>query len=438
MIKFLATTHKELLLLRRDRSGLLVLFVMPAILVLVISLVQNNLMKTLGESPTDILFIDEDQKLVGQRMEKMLSKADGVTLVKELNGHRLEKAAAINAATKGKFQLCLVIPKGITAAVKKNAHRSALKALSLASNDTTALLASEIEVYFDPTIMGGVRSGINHLLQLMMVQIEVEEKIAALTELMPEKIKTDLTSIIGTTAMQTFPIHSIKPDLKWSTEPLLKIRDESASAKIPSAVQQNVPAWSLFGIFFIVLPMAGSFIKERLCGAQYRMLSLPVSYITIVAGKVCAYMIICLIQIALILCIGKWLLPLLGTSAFEIGTSPGAALLLAISAIFAATAYGILLGTVVQSYEQASMFGPISVVLAAAIGGIMVPVYAMPGFMQKISVISPLSWAQNGFLEIFVRGGNVQSVLGNVFCLFVFALACLVVSWIVFNQRGSK
>ena len=124
MIKLFATTHKELLLLRRDRAGLLVLFVMPAILVLVITLVQNNLMKTIGESPTDILFIDEDRQGVGQRMEEMLSNAAGVTLVKELNDRHLDKAAAIRAAAKGEYQLCLVIPKGITDAVKKNAHKS--------------------------------------------------------------------------------------------------------------------------------------------------------------------------------------------------------------------------------------------------------------------------------------------------------------------------
>ncbi|MGD8836721.1 MAG: ABC transporter permease, partial [Desulfobacteraceae bacterium] len=187
--------------------------------------------------------------------------------------------------------------------------------------------------------------------------------------------------------------------------------------------------------FFIVLPMAGSFIKERLSGVALRTLSLPVSYPTIVAGKMSAFMLVCLVQFTLILLIGKLLLPWLGTPPFELGASPGAAALVAFCATLAATGYGILLGTAVQTYEQASMFGPISIVIAAALGGIMVPVYAMPTFMQKISVISPLAWAQNAFLDLFARGGTLQSVLPDISLLLIFAMACIATAWLLFSRR---
>ena len=49
MYKIGATILKELLLVFRDRAGMLVLFLMPALLVLVITLVQENVMKTMGE-----------------------------------------------------------------------------------------------------------------------------------------------------------------------------------------------------------------------------------------------------------------------------------------------------------------------------------------------------------------------------------------------------
>jgi ABC-2 type transport system permease protein len=438
MRRFFAATHKELLLLKRDRSGLLVLFVMPAILVLVITLVQENAMKTMGENPTDILFIDDDGDMVGRQMEKSLSEAVGVHLTKELNGRRPEKAEAIGAVAGGEFQLCLFIPEGMTAAVKKNARIAAAATLSIGPGEE-APPPTEVEVYFDPTVMGGFRSAVTHLLKLMIFSIEVEEKIAALSALLPEKLKKETATALGPMAHKALSGTNFKMDLKWSAAPLIKLRDDSAKGRSPvtpqNAVQQNVPAWALFGVFFIVLPMAGSFIKERLCGARYRLLSLPVSYLTLVAGKLCAYMMVCLIQFALILCIGKWLLPLLGTPAFEMGGTPLAAAAVALSAIGAATGYGILMGTLVNSYEQASMFGALSIVIAAAVGGIMVPVYAMPAMMQKISVISPLAWAQNAFLDIFVRGGNFQSVLPHVTALIIFALACIITSWVLFDRQ---
>ena len=93
-----------------------------------------------------------------------------------------------------------------------------------------------------------------------------------------------------------------------------------------------------------------------------------------------------------------------------------------LAASLAATCYGIMLGTISRTYEQASMFGSISVVAASAIGGVMVPVYAMPEIMQKISVISPLGWGLNAFLDIFVRGGDVAAVTAELSLLLLFAL----------------
>ena len=72
-----------------------------------------------------------------------------------------------------------------------------------------------------------------------------------------------------------------------------------------------------------------------------------------------------------------------------------AAAVVALSAILAATGYGILLGTVVRTYEQASMFGAISIVIASAVGGIMVPVWAMPvGDAENQRLFSPCLGAE--------------------------------------------
>jgi ABC-2 type transport system permease protein len=81
------------------------------------------------------------------------------------------------------------------------------------------------------------------------------------------------------------------------------------------------------------------------------------------------------------------------------------------------------------------MFGPISIVIAAALGGIMVPVYAMPKIMQEISVISPLAWGLDAFLDIFVRGGNITTVLREIFLLISFFITTMLISWVYFFRR---
>jgi ABC-2 type transport system permease protein len=232
------------------------------------------------------------------------------------------------------------------------------------------------------------------------------------------------------------------PDLPmdWSDSPVVTLEEVAAGSggPTPTSVQQNVPAWTLFGIFFIILPLAGSLIKERRDGTLFRLLSMPVPYLTLIVGKILAYVLVCCVQIIVIFCIGRYLLPLLGTPGLEMGPELPAVIIVAFSAVLAATGYGTMLGTVLRTYEQASMFGPISVVIAAALGGVMVPVYAMPKTMQAISVLSPLSWGLNAFLDLFVRGGSLRMIWPEITALLTFFLANLAVARFYFLRRTQS
>jgi len=442
MRQLIAVIQKELLLLVRDRAGLLVLFVMPAVLVVVITLVQENALVSIGESQTRILFIDNDGQRLGRQIGDALKATEGVMVTEALDGRRPDRQQALELVASGKYQLCLIIPPGMTSTVKDRARQSALESLSVEEAGGVMAPAPVVDVYFDPTVLGGFRSAVRHLLDLMIFRLEVSEKMAALARILPEHINQSIAGALEPVADFITQPPQVDLQLKWSSLPLLRVEDREALADsrmaIPTSVQQNVPAWSLFGIFFIVLPMAGAFIQERINGTHQRLLTMPVSYLTLVSGRIIAYMGICVMQCTLIGCIGKWILPLWGTPSLEMGGAPLALLVVTASAILAATGYGILLGTVVDTYEQASMFGPISIVIAAAIGGIMVPVYAMPAFMQSISVVSPLAWGLNGTLDVFVRGGSLADVLPEAGALTAFFGACILCAWLWQRHRGSS
>ena len=206
--------------------------------------------------------------------------------------------------------------------------------------------------------------------------------------------------------------------------------------KIPNPIQHNIPAWTLFGMFFIVVPLGGSLLRERQSGMLVRLLTLPMSCLTILTAKIVTYIFVCMAQFGLVLAVGKFLLPLLGAPEFEMGSSPTALIIIALSAAVAACGYGILLGTMARTYEQASTFGAVSVVIAAVLGGIMVPVFAMPSIMQKISLFFPLSWGINAFLDVFVRGGNLQTVLPDVTLLVLFFLVTTLIAWFNLSRKG--
>jgi ABC-2 type transport system permease protein len=244
-----------------------------------------------------------------------------------------------------------------------------------------------------------------------------------------------LAALVG---MQGHPQADLR--LSLDTTPVLTLKEESASAWLadtrPTAAQQNVPAWALFGAFFIVVPLSGSIIRERSTGTFRRLMTLPISVAGLLAGKVLACFLVCLFQFALMLCVGWFVLPILGVPGLVV-TPPQwpAVSTIAAAAALAATGYGIMIGTLARSHEQASMFGAVSVVVGAALGGIMVPAYVMPRYMQAVSAFSPLAWGLTAFQNVLVRGWTIRSSLPELLALSGFFVATIGVATVAIRRQ---
>jgi len=267
----------------------------------------------------------------------------------------------------------------------------------------------------------------------------MKEKSILIAEIVSRRLKKFLPDFYPTESISS----EIAEELAAIGEtPLIQIKEEASmganGAILPTSTQHNVPAWALFGMFFVVVPMASTLINERRQSTLSRLLTMPVSPVTILAGKVLAYFLICIAQFSLILFIGMYVLPYLGAPELVIGKHIAPLVLLICSSALAATGYGVMLGTLSGTYEQASMFGSISIVIAAALGGVMVPAYAMPEFMQKVSIFSPLAWGLNGFLDLFVRNGNLSDVLPNIGLMLTFFAATIMTSWSYFFYRSRS
>lgn len=444
MYKLFAAVKKELLLLRRDVAGLLVLFVMPAILVVVVTLVQENVSKTIGDSALNVLLIDQDKKLVGLTIEKELFASRSInvnkidTLVKSDIGH------ARDAVAGGKYQFCIVIPEGMTDSLNNRVLYMVKQSFSNKNQgkhkeDNTKNEAEKLIVYADPALREGIRRSIINFLEKLLLSIELEEKMGTLTRIFPEEIQKKYKEKAGPYWPMDLEKIDIPTSLQWSRQSFLGVEEVIATGEtlkaFPSTMQQNIPAWTIFGMFFIVVPLGGSLIRERQSGTLARLLAMPVSPFTILSGKIIAYVIICLIQFFLILVVGKTLLPLLGTPVLHMGQSISGIILITLCSALAACGYGILIGTLARTYEQASMFGAVSVVIAAALGGIMVPIYVMPKLMQNISLFSPLSWGLTGYITLFVRGGGLLSVIREISLLLGFFIATTFCAWFTLFYR---
>jgi len=203
----------------------------------------------------------------------------------------------------------------------------------------------------------------------------------------------------------------------------------------PSSVQQNVPAWLIFGMFFVVMPISALFIVERRDGTLARLASLQVPFSMLLLGKVGPFFVINLGQTALMLLAGKTLVPWFGGETLELPARWDLLAAVAGCTSLAAIGWGLLVAVCARTLEQATVIGGVGNILAAAVGGIMVPRFVMPETMQTLADLSPMAWALEGFHAVMLRQGGAAEVAAPCIKLLLLAAVLLAAALWAHHRR---
>lgn len=197
-------------------------------------------------------------------------------------------------------------------------------------------------------------------------------------------------------------------------------------AKLPNAIEQSVPAWLVFAMFFVVVPLSTVMIIEREQGTAMRLRAMRVPAITQLLARVPAYYIVNMLQMAAMLAVGVWLMPLLGIEGLETGRHPLALLVAGSATSIAAIGLALLIAVGARTSMHAIAIGGAINLIFGALGGIMVPKMVMPFWMQSATALSPMSWALDGFWGVLLRGHGVLDTL--VGCLPLLGFGVLMLS----------
>ena len=221
----------------------------------------------------------------------------------------------------------------------------------------------------------------------------------------------------------------LNPLLDARRSPTIRYLYEIESGRAMTAVQQSVPAWLVFGMFFVVIPVAGVLIQERADGTLVRLRLFGVSPGTILTGKLVAYLVLNLGQLLLMLIVGRFLVPLLGGDPLNLDVNVGWFVLMVMATSAAAVGLALLLAARSRSFEHAAALGGGLNVLLGALAGIMVPRMLMPPGLQTISEWSPMGWALDGLQSVFLGDPSAATLLPRAFLLATFGVMCIVMAW---------
>lgn len=426
MYKLISAIKKEVLVLIRDKAGLAILFLMPMMMIFVITMVQDFAFQSFKETKIRLVLLDNDKDSLGVTICNGLKKSNFFDVSETLEGKHFTEELVKKSVATGTYQVGIIIPANSTKKIRRNAQTKISQifmgmGMNILIPKQAVTDSVPLTILFDPVIKSSFKNSIISTLDKFTSKIEA--KVAF--------------SEFGRQLSAMF--HSNSVDFGFEDMSIVKLDPKYASASgqviVPNSVQHNVPAWTMFAMFFLVIPLAGNLIKERDDGSLFRLMTMPGSYFKIFSGKVVIYLAVCLIQCLLMILTGVYLLPLLGLPKLVLGSNFLALIVVAFSAALAAVGFGIAVGIIFRTHQQAASFGSISVIIMAALGGVWVPVHFMPQVMQQVATFSPLNWGLNGFYNIFLRNANVAAILPDSLKLLAFFTICIGIAYASFNLK---
>lgn len=394
MIRLIALWRKEFIALSRDRHGLLALFLMPAIFVLVMSLALRDGFTPNAGTQLQYAVLDADGSFASKSLAESLGHAG---MLSQNHTAPSERTALRDAVRTGSIAFVLVIPKDFGATLlNRHAAQSPL-----------------LHIWADPTL-----SPLLHAAFRQQVQ-------GALGSLQAQAFVRQVNPLLASTGALT-------PDAgDWQRQVSIETVQRGDVSAIPSAVQQSVPAWLIFSMFFVVIPMSALFITERRDGSLQRLKTQRIPFYLILNGKLLPFFVINQIQAVLMVLVGRYLVPLLGGEALALPDAPLALWAMSAAVSLAAVCWALFIASLARTAEQATIVGGVGNILMGAIGGVMVPKFIMPPFMQELTAVSPMAWALDGFHVIILRGGGLADVLPQAGALLLLGAAVLAIAiWI--------
>ena len=376
---------KDLRLLLRNRASLFFTFVWPLLIAIGLGAMLGGSMG--GGSKVGVALVDEDRSA---RSAAFLARLEAAT---ELDAGRTSRAEAEDAVRTGRRTAFVIVPKGFgeaserlfygtPAAVQLGVDPSRRAESGMLEGVLMKYGVQEMQTVFsDPDL--GHRAVENARQSLSAGRDTTRDPDAASTAAFLAELDKYLQrprTPAPTREGQGFG------GAGWTPLAIVR-RDVAADERGPrSSFEFTFPQGVVWGLIGCIMSFAVGLVVERTHGTLVRLQTAPLSRAAVLAGKgLGCFLAAMTLQAAMFA---------LAIAVFGVRVSSYAALLAATTAA-AGCFVGImmLVASAGRNEQSTSAAGWAFLMPMSMIGGAMIPLFAMPPWLGRLSVISPVRWA---------------------------------------------
>ena len=403
MAPIVALAFKDLRLLLRMRAGLFFTFVWPLLIAVGFGVILSG--PSSGQSTISVALVDEDHT---PGAAAFLARLEGAS---ELETARTTRAEAEESVRKGTRRAFIAVPSGFGASSERLFH-GAPPTVELGVDPSRTAESGMLEgvlmkygtqgmqqVFSDPD--AGHRA-VESALKTLPADKGSDPEVASTTAFLGALDKylqrhRALDPAAGSTSRASSgdgwtPLHVRK-------------RDVTGARQGPSnTFEFTFPQGVVWGLIGCIMSFAVGLVVERTHGTLVRLQTAPLTRTAVLAGKGLGCFLAAIVLQAIMFA--------LATLVFQVHVhSVGGLLLATMSAAAAFVGIMMLVAAIGRNEQSTSAAGWAILMPMSMIGGAMIPLFAMPPWLVRLSVISPVKWAILAFEGATWRAFSASEML---------------------------
>jgi ABC-2 type transport system permease protein len=405
MKKVLRIGFKDLRIIFRDRTALIMMLLAPLVLTVAMGFVTGSFSDDDNSGPVQIAVVvtNGDQGLLGQELVEVLQDQGTLLDVIKVNN----AALARQRVDEDTAAAAVIVPADFSAGFAPGSPAVELTQIELYANPGRPISASVVEA----------------IVRDFSQQVEMAQVIDQVTaQVISAQVATGSLATLGGQANQGFGPSDPAPTLTIQREQNAAGEDQRFDPLAYFATGMAV-----FFLMYTVTIGGRSILAERDAGTLARMLSSPTTTTQVLGGKVLGVFLAGLVQVTILIVASSLLFDL------RWGTPAGVAALV-IAVVAAATGWGILLAASSKSPGQVAGLGTAMMLIFGMLGGTFISTSAFSGVVSWLSRLTPHSWALDGFAEL-ATGRGLADILVPVLALLAMATVLFGLSVFVFRRR---
>ncbi len=174
---------------------------------------------------------------------------------------------------------------------------------------------------------------------------------------------------------------------------------------------------------------AASVVRERETGTIEQILVTPIRPMELMLGKIAPNLVLVLFNVLTILVLAVFWFKVPFQGSFWLFMS------LTFLYAFSGLGLGLLISTVSQNNRQAMQLVLFISLLSIVLGGFIFPRYTMPGILQAIGNLFPLTYFVPITRGIITKGIGAQFLVVEILALVVYILVIMIIAARAFRQR---